>query len=263
MTYSPGELFASAAPYYARYRPGYPSALFDHLASELRLTGTELALDIGCGTGQVAIPLAGHVRRVTAIDPDPDMLAHGRAAAATAGVTTVDWQLGEAGSLKELSAGARLAVFAASFHWTDRPGVLGELDRLLETDAAVVVIGQGRDDSEDTGWELDIADIRARYLGPARRAGSGVYTHPARGHLEVLRCSPFADVRRVLWRWSRELSVEQVVGLQFSYSFSTPSMLGERAPEFAEEVRAALLSRHPSGTVHEPIGIEVLTARRP
>lgn len=263
MTYSPDELFASAAPYYARYRPGYPPELFDYLATELRLTGTELALDIGCGTGQMAIPLARYVRRVTTIDPEPDMLAHGKAAGTAAGATNVDWVLGDAGRLKELGASGLLAVFAASFHWTSRPAVLRELDRLLEPGAAVVVIGHGRDDSEDTEWELAIAEIRARYLGRERRAGSGTFVHPVGGHAEVLADSPFADVRRVLWRWSRELTVEQAVGLQFSYSFSTPAMFGERAAEFAEEVRATLLARYPSGTVREPIGIEVLTARRP
>lgn len=42
-------------------------------------------LDVGCGTGDLAIAAAQEGRRVLAVDPDPDMAALTRAAAASAG----------------------------------------------------------------------------------------------------------------------------------------------------------------------------------
>ena len=47
--------FGSAAERYDRYRPGYPSALIDELMS---LNPTS-ALDVGRGTGKVALSLTG------------------------------------------------------------------------------------------------------------------------------------------------------------------------------------------------------------
>lgn len=259
-----GELFASAADYYARYRSGYPDGLIGELAGRLGLDGSQVALDVGCGTGQVAIPLAGHVRRVIAVDPLPRMLALGAAAARRRGVANVDWRLGDSAGLARLGAkGADLVVFAASFHWTDRPAVIRELAGLVDATAPLVVVTDGLDEDEDPDWVRAIAAVRARYLGPVRRAGSGVYVRPEGSHEQVLRESPFSAVERLCWSWERPLTVAQVVGLQFSYSFSTPALLGADATAFAADVRDAVLALHPRGTVVEPLRAEVLIARRP
>jgi SAM-dependent methyltransferase len=58
--------FSRQAPDYAKYRPGYPEALFSWLAD--RAPGRELAWDVGCGNGQAAVPLAAHFRKVVATD---------------------------------------------------------------------------------------------------------------------------------------------------------------------------------------------------
>ena len=258
------ELFASATEYYDRYRPGYPDGLFSEFADRLGLDGSQVAVDVGCGTGQVAIPLAGHVRRVIAIDPLPRMLALGAAAARRRGVANVDWRLGDSTGLARLGVeGADLVVFAASFHWTDRPAVTRELAGLVAVLAPLVVVTDGLGQDEDPEWVRAIADVRARYLGPVRRAGSGVYVRPQGSHEQVLRESPFSSVERLCWRWERSLTVAQVVGLQFSYSFSTPALLGDDAAAFAADVRDAVLALHPDGTVVEPLRAEVLIARRP
>src|SRR5205814_7608216 len=59
--------FSGHSADYAKYRPGYPPALFDWLAS---LTPTRaLAWDVGTGSGQAAVPLARYFERVVATDP--------------------------------------------------------------------------------------------------------------------------------------------------------------------------------------------------
>jgi hypothetical protein len=85
-----------------------------------------------------------------------------------------------------------------------------------------------------------IARIRARYLG-ARRAGMGIYSH-----CEVLANSAFCAVDTLTWSWSRQLTVEEVTGLQLSYSFSTPALLGDKARAFSSDVRAAVLGLYPA-----------------
>lgn len=262
MTVMPSELFASAESYYARYRPGYPPSLFGYLARGLGWTRKDVVLDVGCGTGQVCVPLAAYVRGVVAVDPLVGMLDHARLAAARAGVTNIDWRQADSGDLADLGvSGAAAAVFAASFHWTDRAAVARALDDVLAPDGTIVVITDALDDAPP--WMDTIAEIRTRYLGPARLAGSGVWTPPPRRHAEVLRDSPFRSVRTVPWSWQRRLTVDAVVGLQFSYSFSTPALFGDRADDFAADVRAALHELHPDGIVTEPNVVDVVLAKRP
>ncbi|HEX2560818.1 class I SAM-dependent methyltransferase, partial [Phenylobacterium sp.] len=72
---------ADVARAYAN-RPPYPPALIAALA-ELA-TGRGRALDLGCGPGKLAIPLADCFQEVWAVDLSAPMIAAGRAADAGA-----------------------------------------------------------------------------------------------------------------------------------------------------------------------------------
>lgn len=78
----PVELFASTAPYYARYRHPYQPAVYPVLAGRLGLGGDSVVLDGGTGTGAVALGLAPFAGRVVAVDPSADMLEESRRQAA-------------------------------------------------------------------------------------------------------------------------------------------------------------------------------------
>jgi ubiquinone/menaquinone biosynthesis C-methylase UbiE len=258
----PQEAFASAVPYYAEFRTGYPQQLVDELATRLRLDGSQAVLDVGCGTGQIAIPIACHASTVMAIDPLSAMLARGRAAAQAAGVGNIRWIAGDSEHLATIvEPGAHLAVFAASFHWTNRSQTLDTLDRILAANGSIVVITDDLDDSEQPDWDQAITEIRSRYLEP--RIEAQKYLDPSQSHLEVLQRSPFSVVQEMSWSWSRQLSIDQVVGLQFSYSFSTPAVFGDKADAFAQDVRDAVHALYPDGTVTEPFRNQVLIATRP
>ncbi len=254
------QLFGSAVAYYAQYRPRYPQGLVDALVARTGLDGTQRVLDIGCGTGQMTIPLARHAKAVVAIDPLPGMLAAGQEAARAARAGNITWLEGDSSSIVELAGpGADLAVFAASFHWTDRPAVLAALNGVLAPAGTVVVVNDVLGDNEDPDWVHAIARIRARYLGAEQHTGMSIVAD----HRDVLARSAFGAVDTLTWSWSRQLTVEEVAGLQLSYSFSTPALLGDSTDQFTTDVRAAVLELHPEGVVSEPFRVEALIATRP
>src|SRR5678815_2342759 len=66
--------FSGHAAEYAEFRPKYPSAVFDFVASlpTRRLT----AWDCATGSGQAAVPLADYFDRVIATDASREQIAH-------------------------------------------------------------------------------------------------------------------------------------------------------------------------------------------
>ncbi|WP_067665821.1 class I SAM-dependent methyltransferase [Nocardia miyunensis] len=267
MRYNPGKLFRSTAPYYARYRSGYPPEFFDHLVTRFSLDGTQQVLDLGCGTGQIALPLATHVRHVLAVDPEPSMLAEGQRLARDSDIDDVDWIVGDSYRLSELDLpDLTLVTMGAAFHWMDRSAILRDLDRrVLPTGAVVVVSGGIPETLTPPPWIDTITAIRTKYLGPQRRAGSSTYSHPDEGHVDVLRRSPFSHVETVEWTWTLERDLDSLIGLQFSYSFSAPAQFDneEQRAAFERDLRDALTEQFPSGTFPESIRTEALIATRP
>jgi SAM-dependent methyltransferase len=83
--------YRGSAPHYLAGRPPYSAELGAVLAGELGLDGTVHLLDVGCGPGVLAVQLAALVERVTALDPDADMLEQARAHAASSGVARIEF----------------------------------------------------------------------------------------------------------------------------------------------------------------------------
>src|SRR5689334_22988240 len=90
------DLYEGTAEYYDRFRSPYPAALIADLRGRVPLGPTDRLLDLACGTGQIAFPLAGTVREVWAIDQEPGSVEFGRRKAERSGVSNIRWIAGAA-----------------------------------------------------------------------------------------------------------------------------------------------------------------------
>ncbi|MEV5545973.1 class I SAM-dependent methyltransferase [Streptomyces sp. NPDC052309] len=110
-------LFDEDAELYDRARPGYPPELYDDLAELAGAGPGSRVLEVGCGTGQATVPLAGRGCRITAVEAGPHMAAVARrnlAGAAAVEVVTAEfenWPLPE--------EPFDTVVSATAFHWID------------------------------------------------------------------------------------------------------------------------------------------------
>lgn len=268
MPYDPHSLFTGAALYYARYRPGYPQAVFTTLRERLGLDGTQQVLDLGCGTGQIALPLAPLVAHVYAVDPDPQMLDVGLKLANAAEIDNISWRDGDSYRLDDLDLPQLdLVTMGASFHWTDRPALLADLDHRVTAAGAVVLASGGAPTTAiQPPWHDVVTEVRTAHLGPQRRAGDTTYTHPLHTHTEVLAASAFSEIDIRTWSWDMDRDIDSVVGLQFSFSYSTPGQFSDETDRaaFEADLRAALVDRFGVDAVlTEHLTTELIIATRP
>jgi ubiquinone/menaquinone biosynthesis C-methylase UbiE len=155
--------------------PGYGAlnahfvALGRRLAEQAPLFPGDQVLDVGCGTGAVALAAAPRVApegRVTGIDLSAAMLAQSRANAAAAGVTNVCLAQMDAETLAfpDESFSAALAGLAL-FFLPDLARGLAELRRVLRRGGRLAFTAFGRGFLEPLAGRL-AADIKAHGLPP-------------------------------------------------------------------------------------------------
>jgi len=92
------------ADLYHRYRHGYPAAVLDAISDAFALGAGDIVVDLGCGTGQLTVPMASRVRAVLGVDPEPDMLVRARLAASEQGIANISWMIGADSALPALGA---------------------------------------------------------------------------------------------------------------------------------------------------------------
>lgn len=255
-------LYEGSAAYYARGRFPYPQELADALRDELKLDGTGGLLDVGCGPGPLTLLLAPLFERAVGVDADVDMVAEARREAARLGVTNTEFVRLRAEELPAGLGSFKVATFAQSFHWMDRPQVAAAVKAMLEPGGAWVHVhattthGVG----DEAGLPAPapphdgIAELVRAYLGPVRRAGIGTLPEGAPAYEEeVMVAAGFQGPARLEVGGGTVIdrTEDEVAASVYSRSFSAPHLFGERLAEFESELRDLLRRTAPDGRFSE------------
>jgi ubiquinone/menaquinone biosynthesis C-methylase UbiE len=250
--------------YYARYRRGFPPAVVDALVAALGLGSDDVAVDLGCGTGQLALPLAGRVRAVVGMDPEPDMLDRAREIAAGNGATNVGWLLGADHDLPALAAllgdGAVGAVtIATAIHFMRYEELFRAAVPLLRPGGGIAVIANGKPLwLLETDWSRTLRRCLSEWSGREMTSHCGTDEKSRARYREALTAAGY-DVHETVVEYEAELTVEQLIGNVFSSA-------GSRLPE--PDLRSALADRirealQPQLRFTEPVRVAALIGHRP
>jgi SAM-dependent methyltransferase len=151
----PGHIFTSCAAAYIQFRPQHPPRLVQYLADEVSTCSAPRAvLDVGCGPGILALDLAEHGLKVTAVDPSAEMLAAGWEWARKRNLGGVQWIEADVPQLADRAGDIRAVAAVTTgdaLHWMDRPAALDALDRIVQPDAFVALLGSRASGSPGLG----------------------------------------------------------------------------------------------------------------
>ena len=253
--------FATTAELYEQYRPPYSAEFFGAVAHRLTLSRQQALIDLGTGPGLLALGFAPYAGRVVGVDPEPEMLAAARAAAARAGadVTFVE---GRAEDLPEGIGGFDVVTIGRALHWMD-PSALGPLfARLVASGGAIVVCAS-----------FSVRDGRNPWLGDydaARRnwSDTGLLVAADKGHQihrnlpDVLGPAGFDVVDTVRVETAHEVTARDLAWRVLTFSSSSPAALGEKVEAMLTDIEARLAPFSRDGVLTETLVSAADLARR-
>jgi len=278
--------FASAESHYAEYRPRYGDRPIDRLVGRFALDESSRALDLGCGAGQIAVPLAARVGEVVGMDPNEAMLEGAREQARHAGAENLEFVRGSDADLRDSEVRAErgprerergetpreqrrddlgtfdVTTMGRAFHWMDRRPTLDRVRELTNPGGGVAIFG----DTEwltagERAWQDEVYECAAEYLDdlPDRTGPrSEPYENP---YDELLADHGFGDVETATFERTREWTADAVVGYVFSLSFCSPATFGDEKCDFESELRERLDEL--GGPFEQADEVRVISGRKP
>ncbi len=207
--------FGSQADAYDRARPEYPP---DAVAWMLPAAARDVA-DVGAGTGKLTSGLVSEGSTVTAVDPDPQMLA--RLSERLPGIRTL---VGTGEKLPLPDASMDAVVFGQAWHWVDPPRASAEVARVLRPGGTLGLIWNIRDEKEP--WVRELTAVMHTSDAEELIAAGG----PVVGE-------PFGPLEHETFRWTATFTVDSLVELAASRSYIITA-----SPERRDEVLAGVRS---------------------
>ncbi len=235
---------AVAAVY--RKRPPYPAGTFAVIA-DLFPPGNRCLLELGAGTGEIAIPMAEIADLVHAVEPSREMISVART---MPGGEAVRWFGGPAEAFtypREYG----LIVCAQSLHWMDWHVVLPAMAAALDPAGYLVIVGL--DLLALPQWRQDLLDIIPRYSTNREFVPFDLISGLTERGLFEQRGST-----RIAGEPFEQSIADFIDSIHARNGFSRDRMTPEAADAFDREVRELLACHHRDGVIRGAIGADVV-----
>ncbi|MDX8354585.1 methyltransferase domain-containing protein [Cognatiyoonia sp. IB215182] len=210
------------------YAPQIHACIAEHAPSAKRL------LDLGCGEGKLARPLARMFDNVVAVDPSENMLALGRSLE-NGDAPNINWIAAKAEDAP-LSGRFDLVTFASSIHWMDCDRLFPKLKPHLSAQSLFAFV-EG-DQAFEPPWEAEWRAFLAKWV-PMVTGWSLDSAEWRAWRDKHLRHVAVTDTFEFLSPPVRQ-SVDDFILCQHSRNTFSPLALGNRTAQFADELRELL-----------------------
>ena len=238
------DAFEGTADYYIRYRIPYPKVLIGDLLKRSNIPPKSKLLDIACGPGRIAIPLAPHFTQVLANDAEPEMINAGKREAGKAGIKNIKWILDKAEKLKMESNSIDLITIGAAFHRLDQNVIAKLALSWLKPGSHIAIIGCNSLVRGSEPWHKAVYKIvHKRTLlssSNAEETSERRKLREAKQYKLILEENGFAECENYSFNITNYRTAESIIGYLYSTSVCSKRVIGDGAAEFESEIKSAL-----------------------
>lgn len=256
--------FRGTYKYYVEHRPNIPKEVIDVIVDHFNIKKTDRVLDMGCGTGQVALAMEGRCAEMVCLDPDPEMIS--KAKKATKDFKTklfwINLSAEDLGKIKEEIGSFKVATVSRAFHRMNQDLVLRHLDELIDKNGGVAAFSDSVIWKGDKEWQMILKKIIHKHLEKANCAGKGKTKASYELWENILARSAFNFVETYSVPDIRNWDIESIIGYVFSTSVGAPYLFGDQLEEFKEETKNTLLSINPKGMFQENVVWRIVLGSR-
>jgi SAM-dependent methyltransferase len=208
--------FSSVANRYADFRPHYPAALFDYLAT--LVPKSSVVWDCACGNGQATLDLAARFDQVIATDASKEQIAsatpHPRA----------EYRVAPAEQSGLPDRSIALITVAQAAHWFDFGRFYAEVDRVLNGNGVIALWTYGVNTVEGDDVNRLVQDFYTNTVGPC--------WPPERKLVEEEYRTipfPFAEITPPAFHMEARWTLEQLLGYFSTWSATNRYLKVNRA----------------------------------
>src|SRR5262245_46584426 len=197
--------FSKVSVRYADFRPRYPAALFDYLAT--LAPRNSVVWDCAAGNGQASVDLASRFDKVIATDASQKQIA---SATPHAGI---DYRVARAEECGLPEASVSLVTVAQAVHWFDLKQFFAEANRVLTPGGVLAVWAYGINEVEGDDVNQLVQNYYSKVVGP--------YWPPERALVEEGYRSipfPFAELKPPAFRMETRWTLDQLLGYFSTWS---------------------------------------------
>jgi SAM-dependent methyltransferase len=197
--------FSNVAGRYANFRPHYPAALFDYLAT--LVPSDSVVWDCACGNGQATSDLAARFLKVFATDASREQIA------SATPHQHVEYRVALAEESGLAAGSVQLVTIAQALHWFDLPRFYAEAKRALSSSGVIAAWAYGINRVEGEAVNEIVQDFYSNVVGP--------YWPPERKLVEEgyrTISFPFEELAPPPFRMQADWNLEQLLGYFSTWS---------------------------------------------
>ena len=196
---------------YSKYRPTYPTELFDFLSKEYNMKN-KIIVELGAGTGKFSKIASSYCKQIYYVEPNIDMINKGKEYCNDCTNIVYINKSAESTGLPENSVDIVFAV--QSFHWFDKQKLKQEVNKILQSNGDFAIVWNDWEDENN-----EFSKEYFKYISSWNTKLTGK-TYQHKNVDDRKKFFKNSEYKTYIFIHSKDYTIDMLIGLSKSLSYA-------------------------------------------